>query len=67
MLLFEGEMVMFERSRSWIESVEMCCAEGVSYDSEVSRVVCVVALESSVTVASIGSGSAASRWEACSS
>ena len=26
----EGEMVMLDRSRSWIESVEMCCAEGVS-------------------------------------
>lgn len=26
----EGEIVMLDRSRSWIESVEMCCAEGVS-------------------------------------
>lgn len=36
----DGDRVMFDISRSCIESVEMCCAEGVEYVSEVSRVPC---------------------------
>lgn len=40
----------------------MCCAEGVSYDSDVSSVVCVVVFESSVTVVSV-----VSNCDGCSS
>jgi len=52
-LLLEGEMVMLEKSRSCNESVEMCWAEGVSYDCEVSKVLCVMVWVSSANVVSV--------------
>jgi hypothetical protein len=55
-------MVKLDRSMSCIESVEMCCAVGVSYVFDVSSVVCVVLFVSSVTVSSC-----LSRSEGCSS
>jgi hypothetical protein len=55
-------MDKFDRSRSCMEDVEMCCAFGVSYDSDVSRDVWVVAWDSSVAVLSI-----VSCWDGCSS
>jgi len=61
-VLCDGEIVRFERSMSCIESVETCCAFGVSYDSEMSNVVCVVAWESSVVISSTPS-----RPDGCSS
>jgi hypothetical protein len=61
-VLCEGDMDKFDRSRSCMEDVEMCCAFGVSYDSDVSRVVWVIAWDSSVAVLSI-----VSCWDGCSS